>query len=56
MIYFESCQGIPYSGPQSGSFPGRGGFLELGHFGKHFLKNSRKILAFFLLGTPQTTF
>ena len=31
------------SGPQPGIFHGRGGFVELGHFDKHFFKNARKI-------------
>ena len=43
-------------------FQGRGGFVELGHFDKHFVKNTRKkvplekILEFFLLDTLKTTF
>ena len=38
------------------------GFMELGHFNKHFIKNTRKrgqhqnILEFFLLGALKTTF
>ena len=41
---------------------GRGGFVELGHFDKHFIKKSRKkaphgnILEFFLLDILKTTF
>ena len=30
------------SGAQPEIFQGRGGFVELGHFNKHFLKNTRK--------------
>ena len=43
-------------------FQGRGGFVELGHFDKHFVKNTRKkvppenILEFFLLDSFKTTF
>ena len=43
-------------------FQGRGGFVKLGHFDKHFVKNSgkkgsaRKISEFFLLDTLKTTF
>ena len=43
-------------------FQGRGGFVELGHFNKHFVKNTRKkvppenILEFFLLDSFKTTF
>ena len=43
-------------------FQGRGIFVILGHFDKHFLKKSRKkarqgkILEFFLLDTPRTIF
>ena len=43
-------------------FQDRGGFVELGHFDKHFVKNARKkrpqgnILVFFLLDTLKTTF
>ena len=31
------------SGKQPDIFKGRGGFVEFGHFDKHFLKNTRKI-------------
>ena len=50
------------SGAQPEIFQGRGGFVELGHFDKHFVKNTRKkapprkILEFFLLDTLKTTF
>ena len=43
-------------------FQGRGGFVEVRHFGKHFVKNTRKkgpqgkIWGFFLLDTLKTTF
>ena len=30
------------SGAQIEIFQGRGGFVELGHFNKHFVKNTRK--------------
>ena len=49
-------------GAQPKMFQGRGGFEELGHFDKHFVKNTRKkalqgnILEFFLLDTLKTTF
>ena len=38
-------------------FQGRGGFMELGHFNKHFAKNTRKkyILQFLLLDTLKAT-
>ena len=32
----------PKAGAQSEIFQGRGGFGELGHFDKHFVKNLRK--------------
>ena len=50
------------SGVQPEIFQGRGGFVKLGHFNKHFIKKSRKkapqrkILEFFLLDTLKTTF
>ena len=61
---FEYLEHLSYviAGAQSETFPGRGGFLELEYFDKHFVKKSRKkgpvgkILAFFLVGTLQTTF
>ena len=43
-------------------FQGRGGFVKLRHFNKHFTKTSRKkspkgkLLEFFLLDTFKTTF
>ena len=49
-------------GAQPEIFQGRGGFVKLGHFDKHFIKKARKkapqrkILDFFLLDTPKTTF
>ena len=53
-----------YSCPRRATrnFQGRGGFVKLGHFDKHFIKKSRKkapqgkILEFFLLDTLKTTF
>ena len=50
------------TGAQPDIFQGRGGFVKLGHFDKHFIKKSRrkatqgKILEFFLLDTLKTTF
>ena len=49
------------TGAQSEIFVGREGFVKLGHFDKHFVKNSRKKIApqgkiFFLLNTLKTTF
>ena len=49
-------------GAQPEIFQGRGGFVKLRHFDKHFVKNSRKkgpagkILEFFLTDTLKTTF
>ena len=49
-------------GVQPEIFQGREGFVKLGHFDKHFVKNSRKkspagkISKFFLLATLKTTF
>ena len=49
-------------GAQPEIFQGRGDFLKLGHFDKHFIKNTRKkapqrkISEFFLLDTLKTTF
>ena len=54
--------GYSSSGAQPDIFQGRGGFVKLGHFDKHFVKNSRKkgpagkISEFFLLDTLKTTF
>ena len=47
------------SGAQPEIFQGRGGFLKLGHFDKHYIKKSRKkaqrkMLEFFLLDTLRT--
>ena len=50
------------SGAQPEIFQGRGGFVKLRHFDKHFVKNSSKegpagkISEFFLLDTLKTTF
>ena len=49
------------TGAQPEIFPGRGGFVKLGHFDKHFIKKSRKkapqgkILELFFLDTLKTT-
>ena len=49
------------SGAQPEIFQGRGGFVKLGHFNKHFIKKSRKkapqgnILEFFLLDILKAT-
>ena len=44
VLIFEifSSSGASYSGAQSEIFSGKGDFLELGHFDKHFVKQSRK--------------
>ena len=53
---------IQNEGAQPEIFQGIGGFVKLGHFDKHFVKNSRKkgsagkISEFFLLDTLKTTF
>ena len=53
---------IKNPGVQPEIFEGRGGFVKLGHFDKHFIKKSRKkatqekFLEFFLLDTLKTTF
>ena len=50
------------TGAQPELFQGRRGVVKLGHFDKHFVKNSRKngpagkISEFFLLDTLKTTF
>ena len=45
------------AGAQPGIFQGRGSFVELGDFDKHFVKkNIRKKLEFFLKDTVKTTF
>ena len=50
------------SGEQPEIFQGRGGFVKLGHFDKHFIKKSGKkstqgkILEFFSLDTLKITF
>ena len=50
------------TGAQPEIFQGRGGFVKLGHFDKHFIKKSRKtapqgkILEFSHLDTLKTTF
>ena len=33
---------FPNAGAQPETFQGRGGFMELGHFDKYFVKNTRK--------------
>ena len=33
---------LPHAGAQPEIFQGRGSFMELGHFDKHFVKNTRK--------------
>ena len=33
---------FPHAGVQPEISQGRGGFVELGHFDKHFVKNARK--------------
>ena len=33
---------FPHAGAQPEIFQGRGGFVELAHFDKHFVKNTRK--------------
>ena len=33
---------FPHAGAQPEIFQGRGGFVELGHFDKHFVKHTRK--------------
>ena len=51
-----------YPGAQPEIFLGRGSFVKLGHFDKHFIKKPRKkapqgkFLKFFLLDTLKTTF
>ena len=53
---------FPHVGAQPEIFQGRGGFVEQGHFDKHFVKNTQekgpaeKILEFFLQDTFKTTF
>ena len=44
VLIFEifSSSGASYSGAQSEIFSGKGDFLELEHFDKHFFKKSRK--------------
>ena len=50
------------AGVQPEVFQGSGGFLEFGHFNKHFVKNTRaegpvgKTFAFSFLDTLKTTF
>ena len=50
------------AGAQPDIFQSRGGFVKLGHSGKHFVKNPRKkvsqgkILKVLLLDTRKTTF
>ena len=53
---------FPHAGVQSEIFQGRVGFVELAHFSKHFVKNTRKKgpagknLELFLQNTVKTTF
>ena len=37
----SDCLSYIYAGAQPEIVPGRGGFLKLGHFDKHFLQKSR---------------
>ena len=62
-ILLYSCSSyIHITGAQPEMFQGRGGFVKLGHFDKHFVKNlikkgpTGKISEFFLLDTLKTTF
>ena len=41
-IFENTHQNIHTSEVQLEIFQGRGGFVKLGHFDKHFVKNSRK--------------
>ena len=43
-FFFETWTlvSFPHAGVQPEIFQGRGGFVELGHFDKHFVKNTRK--------------
>ena len=43
-------------GAQPEIFQNREGFMGLEHFDKHFVKNTRKIVEFFLLNFLKTTF
>ena len=50
-----------YPGAQPETFQGSRGFVELGHFDKHFIKSTKEapqgnILEFFLLDTLKTIF
>ena len=64
-IMARSCLGLRQvrktnTGTQQEIFQGRRGFMEFGHFNKHFVKNTRKealtgkTFAFFHLGTLKT--
>ena len=66
-IMARSCLGVGQvpktnTGTQQEIFQGRGGFMEFGHFDKHFVKNTRKegltgkTFAFFSLDTLKTTY
>ena len=60
MNYFFPDYVTCNTGVQPEIFQGRGGFVELGHFDKLFVKNTkkapqRKILELFLLDTLKTT-
>ena len=52
---------LVWSGAQPEIFQGRGGFVETGHFNKHFVENTgkkyprEKILKIFLLDTVKIT-
>ena len=56
----DNFPNIPNTGTPQEIFHGRGGFMKLGHFDKHFIKKSRKkapqgkVLEFFLLDTHET--
>ena len=58
LIFFH----VTSAGTQPEIFQGRGGFVKLGHFDKHFIKKSRKktpqgkILEVCHLDTLKTTF
>ena len=59
---FTQCKTSCTSGAQPEFFQDRVGFVKLGHFDKHFVKNSRKkgpagkISEFFLLDTLKAPF
>ena len=53
---------VPHAGAQPEIFQGKGGFVELGHCDKHFVKNTQKKgpagknFEFFLLDPVKTIF